>query len=139
MFLDRAREALEAAKACLERSLSHSAASRAYYAIFWAAQAALARVGIRRAEWSHPALQASFVNELIRRRKRYPALLGPYLNRTLQLRLDADYRLNGVSQKQSTQAVRWAREFVTSFEEAANGRDVPDSRRSALHQAGCDS
>jgi uncharacterized protein len=128
MFLDRAREALEAAQACLERNLSHSATSRAYYAMFWAAQAALARVGIRHAEWSHPALQASFVNELIRRRKRYPALLGPYFNRALQLRLDADYRLKGVSQKQATQAVRWAQEFVTALgEEASSGPDVPDT------------
>ena len=127
MSLDRAREALEAAQACLERDLPHSATSRAYYAMFWAAQAALARVGIQRSEWSHPALQASFANELIRRRKRHPALLGPYFNRTLQLRLDADYRLKGVSQKQATQAVRWAREFVTAIEEAANGTDVPDT------------
>ncbi len=128
MFLDRAREALEAAQACLERHLSHFATSRAYYAMFWAAQAALARVGIRRAEWSHPALQASFANELIRRRKQYPALLGPYFNRALQLRLDADYRLKGVSQKQATQAVRWAQEFVTALgEEAPSGPDVPDT------------
>ena len=124
MSLDRAREALEAAQVCLERSLPHSAASRAYYAMFWAAQAALARVGIRRTEWSHPALQASFVNELIRRRKRYPALLGPYFNRALQLRLDADYRTKGVSLKQATQIVRWAREFVTVItKEASSGPD----------------
>ncbi|MGH9426546.1 MAG: HEPN domain-containing protein [Terriglobia bacterium] len=117
MALDRAREAFESAQVCLERNLPHSAASRAYYAMFWAAQAALAHEGIRRSEWSHPALQASFVNELIRRRKRYPALLGPSLNRVLQLRLDADYRLKGVSQKQATQAVRWAQEFVTAITE----------------------
>ena len=104
MSLDRAREALEAAQACLDKNLFLSATSRAYYAMFWAAQAALARVGIRRSEWSHPALQASFVNDLIRRRKRYSALLGPYFHRTLQLRLDADYRLKGVSQKQAAQA-----------------------------------
>ncbi len=92
--------------------------------MFWAAQAALARVGIRRTEWSHPALQASFVNELIRRRKRYPALLGPYFNRALQLRLDADYRTKGVSLKQATQIVRWAQEFVTAIiEEASSGPD----------------
>jgi len=108
MSLDRAREALEAAQACLQKNLPHSATSRAYYAMLWAAQAALAHVGVRRSEWSHPALQASFVNELIRRRKRYTALLGPRFNRVLQLRLDADYRLKGVSQKQATQAVGWA-------------------------------
>ena len=72
----------------------------------WAAQVALAHVGIRRSEWSHPAVQASFVQELIRRRKRYPALLGQHFNRALQLRLDADYRLKGVTQRQAAQAVR---------------------------------
>lgn len=95
--LDRAREALEAAQVCLARNLPLSATSRAYYAIFWAAQVALAQIGIIRSEWSHAALHATFVNELIRRRKRYPALLGQHLNRALQLRLDADYRLKGVS------------------------------------------
>jgi uncharacterized protein (UPF0332 family) len=83
--------------------------------MFWAAQAALAHIGIRRSEWSHPALQASFVTELIRRRKRYPALLGQRFNRALQLRLDADYRLKGVSQSQATQTVHWAEEFVAAI------------------------
>lgn len=129
MALDRAREAVEAAQACLERNLPHSAASGAYYAMFWAAQAALARVRVRRSEWSHSALQASFVNELIRRRKRYGALLGPSLNRVFQLRLDADYRLKGVSQKQATQAVRWAQEFVAAItEEGSDGTEEPDSQ-----------
>ncbi|HEV8713814.1 MAG TPA: HEPN domain-containing protein [Candidatus Binatia bacterium] len=129
MSLDRAREALEAAQVCLGRNLPHSATSRAYYAMFWAAQAALAHVGIRRAEWSHPALQASFVTELIRRRKRYPALLGPYFNRALQLRLDADYRVKGVSQKQAAQVVHWAQELIAVvIKEVSSGPDIPDSR-----------
>lgn len=115
MPLDRAQEALTAAQVCLERNLPYSATSRAYYAMFWAAQVALARVGISRSEWSHPALQASFVNELIRRRKLYSAFFGPYLNRALQLRLDADYRPKGVSLKQATQVVRWAQEFVATL------------------------
>lgn len=114
MARDRAREALQAAQLCLERNLYHSAASRAYYAMFWAAQVALARVGMVRTEWSHSSLQASFVNELIRRRKRYPALFGQHFNRILQLRLDADYRVKGISQNQAVQAVRWANEFVTA-------------------------
>jgi hypothetical protein len=70
-----------------------------------------------RSEWSHPALQASFVNELIRRRKLYPTLLGQHFNRALQLRLDADYRPKGISQRQAAQAVRWAQEFVTALTE----------------------
>lgn len=115
MSLDRAQEALTAAQVCLERNLSYSATSRAYYAMFWAAQVALARIGVSRSEWSQPALQASFVNELLRRRKLYSALFGPYLNRALQLRLDADYRPKGVSHKQATQVVGWAQEFVATL------------------------
>jgi uncharacterized protein (UPF0332 family) len=126
MDLAHAREALEAAQVCLAQQLYRSATSRAYYAMFWAAQAALSQAGIRRSEWSHPALQASFVRELIRTRKRYPALLGQYLNRALQLRLDADYRLKGVSQRQATQVVRWAQEFVTAvLEETSYGPNNP--------------
>ena len=124
MTLDRAREPLEAAQTCLERKLYQSATSRAYYSMFWAAQLALAHVGIRRSEWSYPALLASFVNELIRRRKRYPAMLGQHLNRALQLRLDADYRPKGVSQNQATQVVRWAQVFVAAItEEVSRGTD----------------
>ena len=126
MALDRAREALEAAQVCLQQRLYHSATSRAYYAMFWAAQVALAHVGVMRAEWSHPALQASFIQELVRTRKRYAAQLGQYVNRALQLRLDADYRLKGVSQRQATQAVRWAQEFVKAVtEETSHGSDSP--------------
>ena len=122
MPLERAQEALAAAQLCVDRGLYASATSRAYYAMFWAAQAALAHVGIRRSEWSHPALQASFVGELIRRRKSYPAVLGQHLNRSLQLRLVADYRLQGVSQQQATRAVQWAQRFVIIIqEEVAHG------------------
>lgn len=115
MALDRAQEALEAAQACLERGLHQSATSRAYYAMFWAAQAALATVGVKRSEWSHAALQASFVNDLVRRRKSFPAVFGQHFNRAFQLRLDADYRLKGVSQRQATHSVSWAREFVSAI------------------------
>jgi hypothetical protein len=83
--------------------------------MFWAAQAALAYVSIQRAEWSHSGLQASFVIELIRRRKYYPAMFGQHFNRVLQLRLDADYRLKGVSHIQATRAVLWAEEFVAAI------------------------
>ncbi len=95
--------------------------------MFWTAQVALAEVGIQRSEWSHPALQASFVTELIRRRKRYPAVLGQHFNRALQLRLDADYRLKGVSLNQAKQAVRWAEEFLAAItQEVSHGGNDPE-------------
>src|SRR5262245_64042436 len=95
--------------------------------MFWAAQAALAYVGIQRAEWSHSGLQASFVTELIRRRKRYPAIFGQHFNRVLQLRLDADYRFKGVSHVQATHAVRLAEDFVAAItSEVTHGGHNPD-------------
>ena len=72
--------------------------------------------------------QPADVTELIRRRKRYPALLGQHCNRALQLRLDADYRFKGVSQSQATQAVRWTEEFVATITaEVSHGPDNPDT------------
>jgi hypothetical protein len=95
--------------------------------MFWAAQAALAYVGIQRAEWSHSGLQASFVTELIRRRKRFPAIFVQHFNRILQLRLDADYRLKGVSHIQATRAVRLAEEFIAAITaEVTYGGHDPD-------------
>ena len=91
------------------------ATSRAYYAMFWAAQAALGRAGVRRSEWTHAALLASFASDLIRRRKVYPAVLGQHFNRAIQLRLDADYRLAGVSLNHADKVVRWAHQFVTAI------------------------
>jgi hypothetical protein len=68
----------------------------------------------------------SHVTELIRRRKRYPALLGRHCNRALHRRLDADYRFKGVSQSQATQAVRWAEAFVAAITaEVTHGTENP--------------
>jgi hypothetical protein len=47
--------------------------------------------------------------------------------RVLQLRLDADYRLKGVSHIQATRAVRWDEEFVAAITaEVTHGGHDPD-------------
>ncbi len=50
-------------------SVRMGAASRAYYAMFQAAQVALEAAGAGRVQWSHAALQAAFTTGLIRRSK----------------------------------------------------------------------
>src|SRR6266566_4724991 len=80
MDLDRAQESLRAAELCLQVGYANSAASRAYYAMFQAAQVALEHVGSRRAMWSHAGLQAAFATECIHRRKIYPAALREHLS-----------------------------------------------------------
>ncbi len=129
MFIERAQEGLEAAQLCLEKNLFHSATSRAYYATFWAAQVALAAIGVKRSEWSHPDLQSTFATKLVRRRKRYPKHFGPRFYEIFQLRLDADYRWKGVSRRKATRAVGWAREFVTTViaKETSHDTDSPDT------------
>lgn len=129
IFIERAQEGLAAAQLCLEKNLLHSATSRAYYAMFWAAQVALAAIGVRRAEWSHTDLRATFATELVKRRKRYPNHFGSHFNETLRLRIEADYRRKGVSIRKATRAVGWAREFVTTIiaKEASHDTDSPDT------------
>ena len=128
LFIERAREGLEAAQICLEKNLFHSATSRAYYAMFWAAQAALATIEVKRTEWSHTSLQSTFVTQMVKQHKRYPNHFGSHFNETLRLRIEADYRRKGVSRKKATRAVGWAREFVRTIiaKETSHDTDSPD-------------
>jgi uncharacterized protein (UPF0332 family) len=113
---DRARESLQAAELCLREGFVNSATSRGYYAMFQAAQAALWVVHLGRAEWTHAALQAAFVTELIRRRKIYPGAFAEYLWSGLHARQLADYHADGVSRRVALRAVRRAVAFLSAVE-----------------------
>jgi uncharacterized protein (UPF0332 family) len=118
MNLERAQESLRAAELCLQAGYVNSAASRAYYAMFQAAQVALEAVDIGRAVWSHSGVQATFTTELIHRRKMYPLAFRNYLSSGLEVRQMADYEPSGVSRKVAQRLVRRAATFVTAVEEA---------------------
>ena len=105
---------------CLREGFVNSAASRAYYVIFQAAQVALEISGVTRTEWSHPGLQAAFTTELIHRRKVYPALFRDYLSSGLALRQAADYGRSGVSRKVAQRLGRRAATFLSAVEEATH-------------------
>ncbi len=117
MELERAKESLRAAELCLQEGLVNSAASRAYYAMFQAAQVALEAVGFVQAEWSHKGLHSSFNQELIHRRKLYPRVLRDHLTSALTVRQAADYGEAGVSTKIAQRQVRRAAAFVKTVEE----------------------
>lgn len=104
----------------------NSAASRAYYAMFQAAQVALEAVdAAQRSEWSHYGLQATFVTELIHRRKIYPAVFRDYLSSGLRTRHVADYGPEGVSRKTVQRLVHRAASFVTAVEERIRYETTP--------------
>ncbi len=116
--LDRAQESLQAAQLCLREALVNSATSRAYCAMFQAAQVALDPTGVMRPEWSHRTLQAAFVTELIHRRKIYRRAFRDYLSSGQRVRQIADYGQAGVSSKIAQRLVRRAEGFVCAVEEA---------------------
>lgn len=118
--LARAQESLKAAEVCLREGLVNSSVSRAYYAMFQAAHVALDTVGVKGAEWSHPALQAAFTTELIHRRKMFPAPFRDYLSSGLAVRHVADYGRSGVSNKIAQRLARRANAFVSAVEEITN-------------------
>jgi len=117
MRLEKAMESLQAAESCLALALSNSCASRCYYAMFQAAVVALQAAGFHRDAWSHAALQATFTNEMIQRRKIYPRQLAEYLNRGLFWRNIADYDDGEISQRRAKQLLAWATVFITKVQE----------------------
>ena len=117
MNMEKAADSLKAAELCYDTGLHNSSASRAYYAMFQAAQVALEKAGFKRPEWSHTALHATFGNELTRRRKLYSPFLVRSLALGLELRLVADYEEEMVSRKQAERGLRWARDFIKAIKE----------------------
>jgi uncharacterized protein (UPF0332 family) len=117
MELKRAQESLKAAEVCLREGLVNSAASRAYYAMFQAAQCALEAQGIVRSEWSHKSLHSSFNQQLIHQRKVYPRVFRDYLTSALAVRQAADYGEGGISDKIARRQVRRASGFLQTTEE----------------------
>ncbi len=95
----------------------NSAASRAYYAMFQAAQIALEAEGLIRLEWSHRGLHSSFNQELIHQRKLYPRVFRDYLTFALTVRQAADYGEGGVSAKIAQRQIHRAAAFVKAAKE----------------------
>ena len=112
MEIAKAEESLKAAELCYAQGLYNSAANRAYYAMFQAAQVALETSGFVQPEWSHAGLHATFANELTRRRKQFTPELARDLTVVQELRHTADYRNQHLSARQATRALSKAREFV---------------------------
>jgi uncharacterized protein (UPF0332 family) len=114
-FLDRARENLTVARWAAAEGHSNAAASRAYFAAFHVATAALIAAGVglpaaRRCP-SHEALPG-LLSLLTDRRKIYPAAFKSILSRLVRLRLEADYTTAGVGVTEARRSVRQAESAV---------------------------
>ena len=117
-YLRKARENLASAEADLSAGRLNSAASRAYYAAFQAAVAALIEQGIspRGESWDHKFVINEFSGKLIRRRKVVSGRLTRTLDVLLQRRLRADYRPAALGRREASDSSRKATEFVQQLE-----------------------
>lgn len=114
-FLEKALQNIEAAQILLEARLYDAAVSRAYFAAYQAARAALLKIA-KRKEDDHGRVQAAFAEELVNRRKVYPGQ-GSVLNDLMVYRHAADYDELGLSAKRAQRQVRKAEAFVRAIEE----------------------
>jgi uncharacterized protein (UPF0332 family) len=116
-YLSKAQESLDGAESECANRRFNNCANRAYYAAFQAAISALMRERIRakRGEhWPHGFVQAEFVGKLINRNRRYPSTLRPILSDLLELRSQADYQTDAVTEIEAQRALRKSRGFITA-------------------------
>lgn len=113
-LLKKARESAQAAQVLLAQGFWDFAASRAYYAMFYAAEAALLTKGLSFS--SHSAVIGAFGKEFAKSN-----VLNPKFHRYLidgqDLRNAGDYDVGTpVTEAQAKDAVGWAEEFIAEVE-----------------------
>ncbi|MDR3450799.1 MAG: HEPN domain-containing protein [Alphaproteobacteria bacterium] len=109
-LMDKSRKALVSAKMLLDSGDADGAVSRAYYAMFDAARAALGGDGNAK---SHAGLIGAFGLHLVKPGK-FPAEQGRALNRVQELRSVADYLASPVPLDRAAEAVADAEAFVAA-------------------------
>ena len=129
-LLDKAERAIEAARALLDSTGPEFAAGRAYYAMFYVAEALLHERGLRFSK--HSAVHAAFGTAFAK-----PALLDPRYHRWLldafDLRLQDDYETLGIVNeelveemlKQARSFLDAARLFLADSTEPSANDDAP--------------
>ena len=90
-LLQKARESLQAAQLLIDNNLAAFAAARAYYSMFYIAEAFLLGEGFTFS--SHSAVISAFGREFART-KRLPLEYHRYLINAQEKRTEADYNLN---------------------------------------------
>jgi len=130
-FMSKAERSLGAARLLLDNGYTDEACSRAYYAMFDAARAALlianAPVEAEVAR-THRGLMAAFGLHIVK-----PGLISQEIGRSLSqaqhVRLIADYKGDPVEAKDATQMIAWAGTFVGAIRDAFHlgERPSPDA------------
>jgi uncharacterized protein (UPF0332 family) len=109
-LLHKAQESLSAARILLEQGFFDFAVSRAYYAMFYAAEAVLLDRGLTFSK--HTGVIAAF-GEHFAKTEDLPRHLHRYLLDAFDLRLVGDYGAPGlVGEERAKRVIGWAEEFI---------------------------
>jgi uncharacterized protein (UPF0332 family) len=114
-FLQKAGKNLEAARLCFENALYDASASRAYFAAFQAAVAALLQAGEQHGKFDHKWVQATFSEKLIKRRKMFPGRFRAYLIEMQIRRNEADYSGESIGKKKAAELLKRSTEIVSEI------------------------
>lgn len=118
--LARASSDLDASRLLLNSGFLDQATSRAYYAAFYAAEAALLQLGETRS--SHSGLIAAF-GAFVVKKGGFEPNIASLLRELFDLRNDADYDLLGsLTQDDARRAIASAERFVSAVEAWLNVR-----------------
>lgn len=114
-YLERAEQSIEAARQLYAAGFYDFAASRAYYAAFYAATALLLSEGL---EYSKHSAVISSIHQRFVKSGRLSREQGKQLNWLFELRSIGDYGGTAhVSGKQAEEAIAAAQEFVQAIQE----------------------
>ncbi|HEX6677062.1 MAG TPA: HEPN domain-containing protein [Actinomycetes bacterium] len=111
--LDRSREELEAAQLLADKGYSAQAVSRAYFATFYAAEAALLVIGETRSK--HSGVISAFIHLLVRTGQ-VDEEIGRLLRSLFERRNQADYAPVGVPVEEAAATIRDAERVVRAVE-----------------------
>jgi len=122
-LLNKAREAVEAAEILLEAGKNDFAAGRAYYAMFYVAEALLFEKGLEFRK--HGGVHAEFGEHFVKAGE-LDAKFHRYLLEAFEARLEADYGVDIVLSKEAvTTLIDRAKEFLkdaSDYLETADGK-----------------
>jgi len=112
--LEKAKESLAAANLLQQQGYNDFAASRAYYSMFYVAEALLASLG--QSYSSHAAVQAAYGRDFAKV-ERLDAKFHRRMIDAQDLRNIGDYGLGAaISPEQAARVCEWALEFITAAE-----------------------
>jgi uncharacterized protein (UPF0332 family) len=115
LLLEKARRNLEAAELLSQSGYLEIAASRAYYSMFYAAEALLLARGLKYS--SHSAVIAAFGKEFAKTGALAPRF-HHYLVVSQNTRNESDYGSSAnISREETEEALRWAAEFINAARE----------------------